>query len=827
MEYSIEEIKSILVSPSDIKGNLSANYVRYIVIDTRTILDGSKSIFFALKGPNNDGHSYIKNAYSKGVRCFVVRANTSIAEEYSDAVFIQVDDTLKALQKLTTYHRQRFLFPVIGITGSNGKTVVKEWLFELLQEKYRIVRSPKSYNSQVGVPLSVWMMDADYDLGIFEAGISCKGEMNRLTSIVNPTIGIFTNITSAHQENFTSYEEKIREKLKLFERCEILIYRRGNQLINREVSNFASAKGVTTLSWSNDKDTKADIHIVSAKDKGGCELSYISNISSGSIWMPFADRASIENASHCITLLLAMEMNPRDFLGQFRELQPVAMRLEIKQGINSCVLINDSYNSDVNSLSIALDLLENKAVGINTKKTLILSDINQSGLKRKQLYTEVARLLKLHKIDRIIGIGSEIMILDKYFDGEKEFYRTTTNFIDHFREGNFDKETILIKGARSFEFDLVSDILQKKVHQTVLEVNLSAVQHNLNCFRRILEPGVKIMAMVKAFSYGSGSVEIAQALQYHQVDYLAVAIADEGVELRKAGVIVPIVVMNPEEHSFALMIEYKLEPNIYSLELLKSFNKVVEKSAANLVPIHLKLETGMKRLGIDSEEELQAVIDFIKERKNLFVRSIFSHLAVSDEVQQDEFTCQQINCFKHLSNMLVDAFDYKVLRHVLNSAGIERFSDSQFDMVRLGIGLYGVSIKPDRELKTVSTLKTTISQIREVSPGESIGYGRKGNVEVPSQIAIIPIGYADGLSRRYGNGRYHVCVNGQRVPIIGNICMDMCMIDVTGCNVKVGDQVEIFGEHCRIEDMALCGDTIPYEILTSVSQRVKRVYYQE
>ncbi len=823
MQLYLKDIAAILgISIENVKTQVSS-----FSVDSRTILDGGATLFFAISGDNNNGHDYLNEAYQKKVSAFVVEQLPSDIEGMGDAIFLVVNNSLRALQQVAAWYRAQYNIPVVGITGSNGKTIVKEWLFELLNDQFKIVRSPKSYNSQVGVPLSAMLLNEDAELGIFEAGISKPDEMCHLQPIIDPGVGIFTTITAAHQENFENITQKIREKLQLFEKSHTIIYCIDQTEVAQEITSFAKQQDVKMYGWSAKNNPQAAVLFnITAKEKGVLiRIQY--NNKEADLLFPHSDKASVENICHCLTLLAFLGIDYNDVKEKVESIEPVAMRLEIKQGINNCLVINDSYNSDINSLSIALDVLERQTRNTGRKKTLILSDIQQSGLSKKELYGEVERLLKLRAIDRMIGIGADIAVMAGKYGGDSTFFSSTDDFIAHFSEEDFRDETILLKGARSFQFDQISVLLQEKAHQTVLEVNLSALADNLSYFRSFLKPETKLMAMVKAFSYGSGATEIARVLQFHRVDYLAVAIADEGVELRKAGITIPIVVMNPEVHSFDQMIEYRLEPNIYSFNLLKRFDESVRHNAAREFPVHLKVETGMNRLGIYSYEELREAINYIKESRRLFVRSVFSHLAVSDEPDQDGYTCAQIQRFEEYCQLVRDAFDYPVWRHLLNSSGIERFKDKQYEMVRVGIGLYGISSIDAPEVRNVCSLKTTVSQVRNVAKGDTVGYGRKGIVKRPSRIAILPIGYADGFDRRFGNGVGRVFVKNSLAPVIGNVCMDMCMIDVTGLDVKEGDRVELFGDHILLKNVAGSIDAITYEILTSVSQRVKRIYIQE
>ncbi|HAH24418.1 MAG TPA: bifunctional UDP-N-acetylmuramoyl-tripeptide:D-alanyl-D-alanine ligase/alanine racemase, partial [Prolixibacteraceae bacterium] len=766
-----------------------------------------------------------------GVRAFVVSDYTEAFVGYRNCCFIVVPNTLEALQKLAAWNRSQYDIPVVGITGSNGKTIVKEWLFELLHN-HAVIRSPKSYNSQVGVPLSVWNLSGDYELAIFEAGISKPGEMQNLQRIIQPTIGILTNIGESHQENFVSKQQKLEEKLKLFESCDTLIYCKDQPLVESVISNDGINPSVKLIAWSF-IDERADLYFRIEEVEGGVVLLYSeSDFKSDSeykyrISLPFQDTANLENAAHCLAFILSQHYADSAVLESFRTLQPVAMRLEMKEGINNCLLINDYYNSDINSLQIALSFLNNHAQSPYLGTTVILSDIQQSGIPDKQLYQEVARLLQLNKTSHLIGIGPHIHKRAGLFEMPSEFYESTDQFLESYQPQSFHQECILLKGARDFHFERISSVLQKKYHQTMLEIDLNALTDNLNLFRSMLHPETRIMVMVKAFSYGSGMAEIARILQFHKVDYLAVAVADEGVELRQAGIDLPIVVMNPEEHSFENMIEFRLEPNIYSEEIFDAFRKVLQQNAVVRYPVHLKLDTGMHRLGFDSEETIKRLLAKLLVQEQMVVRSVFSHLAGADEDMHDEFTISQVEQFLQFSSMITEKLPYKVFRHILNSAGIERFPQYQFEMVRLGIGLYGVSAMGNQQIRSISRLKTSISQLRMIPAGQTVGYGRKGVITHDSQIAVLPIGYADGYDRRLSNGVGKVYLKGRIVPVIGNICMDMCMIDVTGLPVSVGDEVELMGEHIPVSDIAQTIGTIPYEILTGISQRVKRVYLQE
>lgn len=827
MNYSIPDIAS--VTGGTISGNTDSSLtVKNLLIDSRKIGTPENSLFFAIKGERNDGHIFIRELYEKGLRAFVVSELPANTGAFAEAVFIRVDDTLAALQALCAYHRSRFDIPVIGITGSNGKTIVKEWLFQLMREDKNIVRSPKSFNSQVGVPLSVWQMSEENDLAVFEAGISRPGEMQRLEEVIRPTIGLITNIGQAHDENFSGQQEKVTEKLKLFSRAGTLIYCKDYLAVNDAVSTDPGLEKLAVFTWS--RKTRADLLIGRiTKNAADTEIQGVYKNDFLRISIPFTDEASIENAIHCWALLLCLGYAQSVIAERMKYLSPVAMRLELKEGINNCSIINDSYNSDLGSLGIALDFLNQQKQ--HPRKTLILSDILQSGRNEENLYREVAELIHKKGVSRLIGIGEAISRQADLFQIEKNFYRSTPEFIQQFNNSLFRDETILLKGARAFGFEAISKVIQQKAHETVLEINLNAIVHNLNYFRSRIKPETKIMAMVKAFSYGSGSFEIANILQFHRIDYLAVAYADEGIELRKAGITVPVMVMNPEEQSYDAMLQHNLEPEIYSFRVLSLFEESIRRSERNLnrqIPVHIKLDTGMHRLGFE-ENDINELIVRIKNNKQLKIRSVFSHLVATDEAEHDAFTLQQIRRFTAMSGQIESHAGYGIMRHILNSAGISRFPDAQFDMVRLGIGLYGIGMNASEQaqLQHVSTLKTSISQIKHIPAGETIGYSRKGIATRDMVIATVPIGYADGLSRKLSNGRGKMMIRGKAAPITGNVCMDMCMIDITDIPVNENDEVIVFGEAYPITEVAKDIGTIPYEVLTGVSRRVKRVYYQE
>lgn len=802
-------------------------YIKELAIDSRKVVLPAQSLFFAISGDRHDGHNFIEPLYEKGVRAFVVGKDYAEPEKLEDAFFIQVENPLVALQTVAAAKRAQFNYPLIGITGSNGKTIVKEWLYQLLDSSYNIIRSPKSYNSQVGVPLSVWRMKSENDLAIIEAGISMPGEMVKLERIVRPTIGIFTNLGQAHDENFTDANQKAREKLDLFQNVDTLIYCKDYLVIQEELDQYPFESNPKLFSWS--KKSGADLQIGRIEKKETeTEIQGIHLQNFIRITIPFTDEASIENAIHCWATMLHLGVENEEIIQRMEHLAPVAMRLELKQGINNCSVINDSYNSDLQSISIALDFLQQQHQ--HPKRTLILSDILQTGRADNELYAEVAQLVKEKRVDRLIGIGKHISGEAAQFSDSAEFFESTDAFLEAYHHDKFHNETILLKGARSFKFEAISSMIQHKTHQTVLEIDLGAMVHNLNHIRSLLNPETKLMAMVKAFGYGSGSFEIANVLQFHHVGYLAVAYADEGIELRKAGISLPIMVMSPEEQSFDAMIQYGLEPEIYSVRSLQLLENAIKRKGQLESPlkIHIKLNTGMNRLGF-AERDINGLVVRIQNNSQLQIASVFSHLATSEDESEDAFTKKQIALFEKMSQNVVSHFDYPISRHICNSFGIIRFPEAQYDMVRLGISLYGVAPEsPIKDkLRNVSTLRTTITQMHKLTVGDTVGYGRVEKVKGEMRSATLPIGYADGLSRKNGNRQGSVLINGHRAPIIGNVCMDMCMVDVSGIPCKEGDDVVIFGEGYPIEEFAKNSETISYEVLTNVSARVKRVYFQE
>lgn len=789
-----------------------------ISIDSRSVTTPATTMFFALKGPNHNGHDYVVKLYERGVRNFVISEKREEFIPLKEANFYEVEDVLKALRTYAKSHREKRQAEVVAIAGSNGKTIVKEWLYQMLADDFAVYRSPRSYNSQVGVPLSLAGIEKNTQIALIEAGISRKGEMVRLESMIKPDIAVFTHLGDAHGENFASVQEKLAEKAVLFRYCPVIVGREG-EAMNYILS--VAQKDVEKIVWGESDAAAVKVTETMKTDKSRTVLVTYKG-SSFYIDIPFLDEASYENCMNAVCVCLLKGMSGEKIRMKVRQLQPIAMRMEIKEGINRCVVIHDYYNSDASSFRLALNSLTMQDEA--KKRVVILSDFVDAATDKAALYREVAEMLRKAGVTLFIGIGEELMKYKAYFLMDSRFYTDTDSFLKQEKRDGFHDQAILIKGARKYQFEYIAGFLQKQSHNTVLEVDMDAMAQNLTYFRSLIPPTTKLAVMVKAFSYGTGSGEVANLLQYQGVNYLMVAFADEGVALRADGITIPIAVMNPQPEAFDNMIEFNLEPEIYSLELLEAFDRNLVKHGIDNYPVHLKLNTGMNRSGLDPEE-VDALLQFFTEKRRVKLRSVFSHLAGSDEAVHDEFTLRQIQLFSEMAEKIQAAFDYKIMRHILNSAGIERFSSYAFDMVRLGIGLHGISAA-GAPLTPVSTFKTYIASIRKVKSGETIGYGRKGKTERESLIAVVPVGYADGLNRHLSNGVGEMLVRGKRVPIIGNICMDTCMLDVTDTGAQVGDEVEIFGKNILVTEVAEKLSTIPYEVLTGVAQRVKRVYYK-
>ena len=840
MTYSIVTIATLIGARR--YGSTDAN-IGWLLTDSRSLCFPEQTLFFALRTKRNDGHKYIDDLYRRGVRNFVVESLP--AEVYPDANFLKVPSPLAALQRLAERHRDEFSIPIVGITGSNGKTWVKEWLYQILRPEGGVTRSPRSYNSQIGVPLSVWLLNENSRVGIFEAGISQPGEMLALRDIIQPTIGVFTSMGMAHQENFRSLDEKCMEKLQLFHDAEVIVYPSDDDTVSRCVrrSQYQGER----IGWSRFSE-KAPMFVKTE----GCHVAYKYKDVEGSYEIPFIDEASIENSITCATVALYLGLTPEQIAERMARLEPIAMRLEVKEGQRGLTLINDSYNNDVNSLDIALDFMNRRPEQEGKRKTLILSDIYQSGESPAELYREVSELMQKRGIDRFIGIGPEITSQAAQITvGHKWFFDDVEQFLQSSLLRSMHNEIVLLKGARAFGFERITEMLEQKVHETILEVDLNAVVNNLNHFRSLMKPETKMVCMIKADAYGAGAIEVAKTLQEHRVDYLAVATADEGAELRRAGITQNIIVMNPEMSSFKTLFDNDLEPEVYSFRIMDALIRAARAQGITGWPVHIKLDTGMHRLGFGAYEsnganranespespesqEITELIARLKTQQAIIPRSVFSHFVGSDSDDFDKFSALQFERFDKASQQLQAAFSHKILRHIDNSAGIEHFPERQLDMCRLGIGLYGVepynhvSLNPlPSTLLPVSTLKTTILQIRNVPKDETVGYSRKGVLTRDSRIAAIPIGYADGLDRHLGNRHGYCIVNGQKAEYVGNICMDVALIDVTDIPCEEGDQVEIFGKQLPVTVLSNILETIPYEVLTSVSNRVKRIYFQD
>ena len=823
MSYTINDISRVLGLPQNCSNE---HPVRQLVIDSRKIYFPETSLFFALQSSRQDGHDYIPALYKKGVRSFVISA--AVDETiYPGACFLKVADTLQALQQVAAHHRHLFSYPVIGITGSNGKTIVKEWLFQLLNAGYNIARSPKSYNSQVGVPLSVWQMDALHELAIFEAGISLPGEMEKLQKIIDPTIGIFTFLGDAHDEGFTNHPQKISEKLQLFINSRILFYCADEKELHKAIDAFANDHNIQLFSWGKQQGATLQITIVLSSGESTAVQAIYQQQPFG-INIPFTDEASLHNALTCCAVLLYLGIPVAALNEKLQQLRPVEMRLELKQGNNNCSIINDSYSADINSLTIALDFLEQQQQ--HPKRSLILSDLLQTGQAAEDLYKTVAAIVQQKDLYRFIGIGPHISQHRHLFAAlpSATFFASTEEFLSAAQQPGFRDETILLKGARIFRFEKISRLLEQKQHQTFLEIDLNAIRHNLRAYKNHLHKNVKMMAMVKAFSYGSGSFEIASLLQHAGVDYLGVAYADEGVELRKAGIRLPIMVMNTEEVGFDAIVQYRLEPELYSFNILHSFKNYLQQNNISDYPVHIKYDTGMHRLGFEPAQ-LQELCKELASSSAFKIVSFFSHLAASPDAAHDAFTKEQGRLFKEGAATLETALGYTFIKHIANTSGIHRHPELQMDMVRLGIGMYGVdeSEAMQHELKNVTTLKTTISQIKHIKKGESVGYSRSAVAEADMLIATVRIGYADGYPRLLSNGKGQMLVNGQLAPVVGRVCMDMTMLDITHIAAAEEEEVIVFGEDLPVTQLAEWAQTIPYEILTNISQRVRRLYFEE
>ena len=836
--YNLSQISEMLGCP--LRGNRQASantqpQVSVLLTDSRSLSYAQQTLFFALVTAKGNGHKYIPSLYQKGVRAFVIsQPIEDFRNTCPEAWFFVVPDTLAALQQLAARHRQRFNLPVVGITGSNGKTIVKEWLYQLLHDTRSIVRSPRSYNSQVGVPLSVWQIDSQHDLGLFEAGISTTGEMSQLERIIQPTIGILTNIGTAHAAGFDSQNQKLLEKLQLFRQCDVIIY-------NADLPGISDALelagvGARSMAWTRrHKDAQINVHEV-VRTEQGTTVQYSILGFDGSFTIPMTDDASLENALNCLALMLYLRITPEEIAQRMQRLTPLAMRLEVVEGKRGCLLINDAYNNDLTSLEMALEFQKRRSSAA-LNNTLILSDILQADMDDQKRCNKVAQLCQLYNISKLFCIGEAAvrnartmveLLNERGLQIIFDTFATTQEFLDSDELGRIQNELVLLKGARDFQFERIGEALQLRRHETILEVNLDAIVHNLNRYRSHLLPETKLTCMVKAFGYGTGSYELAKTLQDQNVDYLAVAVADEGADLRRQGIRVPIIVMNPEMSAFRTIIENKLEPEVYSFRLLEAFMDETRAMGVTHYPVHVKIDSGMHRLGFQLPE-IDALISRLQHQDAVTVRSVFSHFATADDPAQEAFVHEQKRRFDECADRIRAAFPYPILRHICNSAGIEKYAQYQMEMCRLGIGLYGFEASEVKmDLQPVAALKSTILQIKDIPATETVGYMRNGKLKRDSRIAMVPIGYADGYDRRLGNGHADMLVQGKRCPTVGNVCMDVTFLDVTDCpEAREGDQVEIFGQHLPLSELSEKLGTITYEVLSTVSTRVKRVYYKE
>ena len=791
--------------------------IEHLVIDSRAIVFGAQSIFIALKGHMMDGHEFVKSAYESGVRCFMVERLPE-HQEFQNASFLVVEDCKVSLQLLAVTHRSTFHnTKVIGITGSNGKTIVKEWLSGMLAKEHMVVKSPKSFNSQLGVPLSIWQMKERHEYAIFEAGISLPNEMNALEKMIKPNIGIFTNIGQAHDAGFESHHQKIREKALLFEHCEMIICRKDHEAVySHLISVFGKNK---VFSWGRGHGANLEVQeAVADNGKTILQLSHREEIHS--ITIPADDIASLENAMHCIAALRYLGYAFWRIEELIQDIGSIEMRLELKEGIDGSLIINDAYINDITSLDIALQFQQKH--GANRQKVVILSEMAETGMTEDQMHISIEKLLQQYQPDKILLVGPKLSKIT-VADAACQYYSTTKDLIAQLMHQKFINDIILIKGSRKHQFEELEKTLLRQSHSTTLSIDLGALEHNLATYASYLTANASLICVIKAGAYGSGSEEIAKALQYKGVDYLAVAFADEGVQLRKAGISMPIMVLNPDDGSLEDMCKYQLEPEVYDIHQLNSILKFLTESN-QILSIHLKLDTGMSRLGF-REEHLNEIIHILIENKSVTIASIFSHLASSEDVNDDDFTHKQVNVFAAMYHEICERLTIQPKRHILNSAGIHRFPQYHFDYVRLGLGLYGLDPNTEvaSKLEKVHTLSARIIQIKTIQAGESVGYNRTLVVDKATIIAVLNIGYADGLFRASGNGRYSVQINGRDAKIIGNVCMDLTIVDVSHIHeIKTGDEAIIFGPKKPIELLAKACNTISYEILTRISPRIKR-----
>lgn len=827
MKYSIQEIAQVLEIETSELRNKKAE-VSQLLTDSRSLTYPAETLFFALHTSNDDGHRYVKHLYNKGVRNFVVEYSGNIdINAMREANFLRVDSTLDAMQAIATYHRRRFNIPIIGITGSRGKTTVKEWLYQLLSEDYHIVRSPRSYNSQIGVPLSLWDIDDNTDLAIIEAGISTTGEMARLQAMIRPTIGVITNIGDEHNEGFASMEEKVEEKAKILTSCESIVYCADDKLVTSTIEPILYV--AQDVAWSRIDDTKTLFVNKVVKRNNRAKMECQHDGSTFVLDVPFTSDRDLENIATCVSVLLYLELSHSTIVERVKRLAPVGTRINVIEGVNECTIIADGYTSDYNSLTPALDFMLRRC-NSQQHTTVILSDLLPETFSDDELYIRVSELLNSKGVTRLIGIGPDMCRYSKYFNsGNDVFFESTSSFLESMSQGDFDNETVLVKGASKFEFFQIVEMLEVRRHQTVEEIDLNALAHNFKFFKSKLRFDTKTVAMVKASGYGTGSYEIAKTLQDCGATYLAVAVQDEGVELRKAGITLPIIVLNPSTVNYKAMFDRYLEPEVYSLAEARQLIKEGRKYGAKNFPVHIKIDSGMHRLGF-TLEEIPELVELLLNQDVIIPMSVFSHLSVADEPEQDDYTHAQVEYFEDCTTQLQASFSHHIMRHILNTTGIVRFPEYQMDMVRVGVGLYGIKTVYDGSedaILPVAELRAVVISIKEWEKGTTVGYGRRGVLERDSRIATVSIGYADGMDRHFGNGNISVWVNGTLCPTVGNICMDACMVDITDAQCEVGDKVEIFGKHNPIDQLSDARGTIGYEILTSISPRVKRVYFRE
>ena len=827
MRYTIQEIAQVLgIEPSELRDKNAE--VSQLLTDSRSLTYPAETLFFALTTQNDDGHRYVKHLYNKGVRNFVIEYSGNIdIQAMREANFLRVTSTLDAMQAIATYHRRRFDIPIIGITGSRGKTTVKEWLYQLLKEDYHIVRSPRSYNSQIGVPLSLWDIDDNTDLAIIEAGISKTGEMARLQAMIRPTIGVITNIGSEHNDGFASMQEKVEEKAKILTSCESIVYCADDELVATTIDPILYV--AQDVAWSRSDDSKSLYVSNIVKRENRSMMECVHDGSTFVLDVPFTSDRDLENVSTCVSVMLYLGMSLSTVAERVKKLTPVGTRINVIEGVNECTIIADGYTSDYNSLSPALDFMLRRC-NPQQHTTVILSDLMPEAFSEDELYIRVSELLRSKGITRLIGIGPDMCRYSKYFNSSRDlFFESTAQFLENMSQGDFDNETVLVKGSSMFEFFQIVEMLEVRRHQTVEEIDLNALAHNFKFLKSKLNFNTKTVAMVKASGYGTGSYEIAKTLQDCGATYLAVAVQDEGVDLRKAGITLPIIVLNPSTVNYKAMFDRYLEPEVYSIEEARQLIKEGRKYGAKNFPVHIKIDSGMHRLGF-TLEQLPQLVELLLSQDVIMPVSVFSHLCVADEPEQDDFTREQVEYFDICATQLQASFSHNILRHILNTTGIVRFPEYQMDMVRMGVGLYGIKTVDDGSedgLLPVAELRAIVISIKQWEAGTRVGYGRRGLLEHDARIATVSVGYADGMDRHFGNGAIKVWVNGTMCPTVGNICMDACMIDVTNATCEVGDKVEIFGNHTPIEQLSDVRGTIPYEILTSISPRVKRVYFRE